>query len=122
MKKGTFELNNGDAANVMIKGNLWNIYCDKNDPYLKESSSDGYCCYTSKSIVVGDWDTETKYEDILEYKRKVVRHEIIHAFMFESGLSENISENRNNGHDEMMVDWIAMQYHDIKECFESLGL
>lgn len=39
-----------------------------------------------------------------KYKKKVARHEIVHAFFSESGLDTNYSE------DELLVDWIALQF------------
>ena len=38
----------------------------------------------------------------------MLRHEIVHAFMFESGLAENW-EHKNIGQEETVVDWFAIQ-------------
>ena len=46
--------------------------------------------------------------------RKVLRHEIIHAFLNESGLREN-SEWAYN---EEMIDWLAIMIPKINKCFE----
>ena len=48
------------------------------------------------------------------FMRKVLRHEIIHAFLNESGLREN-SEWAYN---EEMVDWLAIMIPKISKCFE----
>lgn len=73
------------------------------DPQL--IGNDGYCDPTSKTIVVVD-----EYEpdinnvaDLSVYDKKVLRHELIHAFLFESGLHDYSS-------DENIVDWIAAQF------------
>lgn len=42
-----------------------------------------------------------------------IRHELIHAFMFESGLGLNF-EHIEKGQEELMVDWFAIQYPKIK--------
>lgn len=47
---------------------------------------------------------------------KVLRHEIIHAFLFESGLQENY-HNEKWGHDEIMIDWFAIQFPKIQKAF-----
>jgi len=53
-------------------------------------------------------------------ERATIRHEIIHAFLFESGLGFNFEHNER-GQEELMVDWIAMQYPKIKAAFEKAG-
>lgn len=49
-----------------------------------------------------------------------MRHEIIHAFLFESGLSENFT-HPEYGHDETYVDWIASQFPKMCEVFKEVG-
>lgn len=61
---------------------------------------DGYCNYVKKEICVDSQCSK-------EYQKHILRHEIIHAFFFESGL-----ENYNN--DEILVNWIAMQFDKIE--------
>lgn len=47
---------------------------------------------------------------------KVIRHELIHAFIYESGLS---NENKWAENEEL-VDWIAIQFPKLKKCFEKI--
>ena len=54
-------------------------------------------------------------------KNRVIRHEILHAFMFESGLGYNFVWDKD-GVDETIVDWYAIQYPKIKQVFEQLGI
>lgn len=56
-------------------------------------------------------------ENIEEFKKKVLRHEIIHAFFGESGL-RSCSEYAE---DEELVDWIAIQFPKILKAFEQVG-
>ena len=52
-----------------------------------------------------------------------MRHEIVHAFLNESGLSD--SSNQYNGgwaKNEEMVDWLAIQWHKIDEVYKQLGV
>lgn len=82
------------------------------DSYLK--NYDGYCDKTSKRIVV---NTDNNDLDNVEvYIKKVLRHEIIHAFLYESGLQENFKHD-TWGHDETMIDWIAVQFPKILNVF-----
>ena len=69
---------------------------------------DGYCDSSVKKIKIdADLNNEpvignTK-ENLKEYKKKVIRHEIVHAYMEESGAS-----NHDEMHQERIVDWIAV--------------
>lgn len=79
---------------------------------------DGECEFYSRSIELRP--CEKMLEDAtVEAKRKryreVARHEIIHAFLFESGLDEYA---RN----EQLVDWIAMQFPKLNKVFSELEI
>ena len=52
--------------------------------------------------------------DIEPVQKKTLRHEIIHAFMFESGLDECSTW----GVDESLIDWIALQFPKMLKAFE----
>lgn len=80
---------------------------------------DGYCDKTSKCIVIGEKENDSELSDFDQYQRKVLRYEIIHAFLFESGLHE--SWQREQGHNESYVDWIAVQYPKMKKVFAEAG-
>lgn len=78
-----------------------------NDEML--SDKDGYCDDSVKLISVADFAAEKESldskRDIEAVKKKVLRHEIVHAFLCESGLAENSDWAQN----EELVDWIAIQ-------------
>lgn len=79
---------------------------------------DGYCDETAKLIRVTDY-SDTKDEplskkDLEKQIKKVTRHEILHAFAFESGLAENSPWAQN----EEMIDWIAIQGPKIHKVWE----
>lgn len=46
--------------------------------------------------------------------RQTIRHEIVHAFFFESGLSEM-------GIDEELVEWIACQFPKMQKAMQEAG-
>lgn len=85
-----------------------------NDAYLNKC--DGYCDKTSKKIVVKAKDDEDELDNYDVYLKKIKRHEIIHAFLFESGLHENF-KHETWGHDETMIDWIAVQFPKLLKAF-----
>lgn len=74
---------------------------------------DGCCDYTSREIRIRD-DNVNEVGDFDELMRKQLRHEIIHAFLAESGLQANYEHYRQFGHDETLVDWFAIQFPKIK--------
>ena len=87
------------------------------DKFLKDC--DGYCDKTSKKIVVASEDVDNELERFEEYQKKIIRHEIIHAFLIESGLQENF-KHQEWGHDETMIDWIAIQFPKLMQAFKEV--
>lgn len=90
---------------------------EEEDEALKDY--DGYCDETTKEIVVkqykrGEPDCK-KYLELQEQKNH--RHEIIHAFLFESGLAENSTWAQ----EEEMVDWFAKQFPKLVKAFQKCG-
>ena len=49
---------------------------------------------------------------------KTLKHEIVHCFIFESGLWNNCPWADN----EELTDWIAIQTPKLAKCFESLEI
>ena len=76
---------------------------------------DGYCDTSIKACVIDEMsDTSpSAKKNLPEYKKSVTRHEIIHAFLFESGL--DVCSWANN---EEMVDWLAIQFPKMQKAFE----
>jgi len=81
---------------------------------------DGYCDWTTKEIVV-EREMCGTLNDMDVYVRKVMRHEIVHAFLLESGLNECASNTDNWAMNEEMVDWIARQGQRIHNAWEMAG-
>lgn len=86
------------------------------DAFLEKC--DGYCDKTLRKIVVASESKESDLGDYSQYQRKVIRHEIIHAFLSESGLQENFEHLNQFGQEETMVDWIAIQFPKLRKAFE----
>lgn len=85
------------------------------DSFLEKC--DGYCDKSAKKIVVAKESPDSELGDYEWYQKKVKRHEIIHAFLFESGLHENWKHDEH-GHDETVVDWIAVQFPKMLKAFK----
>lgn len=75
------------------------------DPLLKEC--DGYCDESSKKIVVTTQNGNL--DDFKKYQKKCLRHEIIHAFLFESGLAENWGKAFNSYQHERRLHYWCRQ-------------
>ncbi len=81
---------------------------------------DGYCDWTTKEIVV-ERETEGSLGDMEAYIKKVLRHEIVHAFLFESGLAECSGDVGSWASNETMVDWFARQGEKIYNAWREAG-
>lgn len=90
----------------------------EDDKNLKDM--DGYCDKTTKKIVVSTPTPDSDLGDWKVYRNKIMRHEIIHAFLFESGLHENF-EHKQWGHEETFIDWVAVQFPKMFKAFEEAG-
>jgi hypothetical protein len=109
---------------VQILGTTYTVvYKDYNDdPFFKNREWSGYCSGARHLIVICNmrtypgWEHET--ESAAEYQqRKTLRHEVVHAFLNESGLSSS-----SNGMETWAtVDWFAAQGPKICRVWKQLG-
>lgn len=98
---------------IKILGTEYKIKHVKADE-AKAEDADGYHEPYSKEIVLVDIPKSSEtVENIEEYEKKVLRHEIVHAFLHESGLASNTDWARN----EEVVDWIALQFPKLLDVF-----
>ena len=91
---------------IKVLGNVWTIVERSEAEDEKLKSYDGYCDWTTRTIVV-EREMTGNLGDMEKYIRKVKRHEIIHAFLEESGLSESSCETEAWARNEEMIDWFA---------------
>ncbi len=85
----------------------------------------GYCSYGDHRIVVVDLNTVDNWknesgESKLRQKRATLRHEVIHAFLYESGLYGSSADVNAWSQNEEMVDWFALQFPKMLKVFEQL--
>lgn len=88
---------------------------------LNNEDIDGFTDNTSKLIVIRS-DNINNVGDFDYLQKKQLRHEIIHAFMSESGLQCNWQHIEQFGHDETTVDWFTIQSPKIFKVFTELDL
>ena len=108
---------------VSVLGTEYRIYLnvpESEDELLK--SYDGYCDKTTHRITVSGRSEECDLEEYGEYRKQVLRHEIIHAFLFESGLSgDAVWHVSGQEHPEQTIDWLARQFPKILKAFQEVG-
>lgn len=98
---------------------------DANTPDFENKC--GWCDWQQKLIVVGNPKSRNEWKDepeeSIQYNiKETTRHEIIHAFLYESGLHVNsgtISEQW--ALNEEMIDWIAIQVPKMVKAFKEAG-
>lgn len=104
---------------VNVLGTKYTIERTHDDPRLEDM--DGFCDETTKELVVetyaGDDGKPGVKADLDVQRKKVVRHEIVHAFLFESGLAENSSWAQN----EEIVDWISIMGPKLWAAWNAAG-
>ena len=84
--------------------------------------TDGFTDFSTKEISLLSVKQEPlSMADLKRYQRQVLRHEIIHAFLFESGLSACSHGIGAFATDEELVDWIAIQSPKIWRAFKEAG-
>lgn len=94
------------------------------DPEFDRKSWCGYCDYIAKKIVSCNMKTWPGYEfktedEIIACEKWNKRHEIVHAFLDESGLSDSATKYGGAwSKNEEMVDWFAMQGEKIYKAWQ----
>ena len=87
---------------------------------------EGYTDLFEKYIVIGNIEQREDLknepiEKINKIKNKILRHEIVHAFLYESGLTINSNCSDSWADNEEMVDWFAIQSPKIYRLYKELG-
>lgn len=114
---------------VNILGTEYTIEIHKvsDDEYMRLNRLAGYCAEEGKRIVVADASDKEHFPNMdeyeqKEYQKKVLRHEIVHAFLNESGLSDSASGVAESwAKHEEMVDWIAIQFPKMMVAFKEVN-
>lgn len=91
----------------------------------KLNEMEGYTDLYKKHIVIGnieerDYFKNEPKEKVNKIKNKILRHEIVHAFLYESGLDSNSNKAYSWADNEEMVDWIAIQSPKLLRVYQEL--
>lgn len=98
---------------LFILGSCWEVRIRKKEEEERLNDYIGFTDWTDRTIYLLDGRNIGNISDPGEMLKHVVRHEIVHAFLFESGLGDDWT-HPGNGHEETMVDWVAFQVHKIE--------
>lgn len=89
---------------------------------LQDIGADGATDHSIKLIKVGIFvPQKCSIADLEVYQLKVLRHELIHAFLYESGLAECSGSVDSWASNETMIDYFAYQHNKIHAVFEKAG-
>lgn len=100
------------------------------DPYLNDNPGcGGYCDTDAKVIVLPDFTDDRYYKrqhltpKAIDNRWKVgMRHELVHAFLAESGLDDNaLTWNHSWTNNEEMSDWIAIMGPRLIKAWQKCG-
>lgn len=106
-----------DLTEVTILGTKYKIlYCkdiDSDSEFSKNPDVGAYINHYKKNIVIN-----TKLDTFKCFLRSILLHELIHGFLFESGLdSESTDDWAEN---EEMIDWFALQFEKIEKVVDTI--
>ena len=104
---------------VSILGTEWTIFVEEK---TEDTYADAFCDNSIKEIHIAFYDDVDNLADMITERKTYVRHEIIHAFLHESGLAQNSNECECWSQNEEMVDWFARQFHKIEKVFKQLKI
>ncbi len=127
MEEKLFKVKN---TKVNILGTIYSIIFKKyeEDPDFKLRSAYGFCNMMTKTISICILDTipDQTITDVVYISnlyKEILRHEIVHAFLYESGLdSSSHSCDYGWATDEEIVDWIAIQSPKLVSIYNKLNL
>ena len=110
-------------ANIL--GTEYEIFFKSEQEDTRISNLWGFTDFHTKEIVIhSDIEKETNEscKNLADFKNKVLRHEILHAFLYESGLRENSYGSPAWAENEEMIDWFAIQIPKIVKVYKELNI
>jgi len=109
---------------VVVLGTEYKItFDDADDKELGGKLRMGYCFIDAREIHIADLETSDEWKkESKESKdrctRGILRHELVHAFLAESGLWGSTNKVSSWAMNEEMVDWIALQFPKLLKAFQ----
>lgn len=119
-------MKNYNLLRVNILGTEYSInYKDFSDDKAFEKYT-AYVDYWKKEILVCKVETRKEFafetnENLVIMIKQTLRHEIIHCFLYESGLSADSYSPDSWATSEEMIDWLALQGIKIYEAWKQAG-
>ena len=108
-----------NTKTVNVLGTDYSVIFASEQEEPRLSTRDGFCDDSAKEIYVDDMSNAAQSpdskKDLAAYRNKVMRHELTHAMLSESGLQSESDWARN----EELVDWIAIQGPKLVKLWES---
>lgn len=117
-----------ENTTVNILGTEYTITFENDEEVAKQMDASvgdygGFCNAYSHKIVISTLDKLHDTEEVKEIlKKENMRHEIVHAFLNESGLGYCASNTECWAKNEEMVDWFAIQSPKIFKVFQELNI
>ena len=106
-----------DKVNVL--GAEYKICVIAREENPKFQNCDAYVDFTTKEIFIEKFIPDANSVKDLEcYAKKVLRHEIVHAALYESGMDCCSSSAEAWAINEEMIDWIAIQSPKLFKMFK----
>lgn len=122
-----------NEISVKILGTKYTIKKAHEEPdiqYMLDQSCSGFCRFATKEILFFDHKDEVTFTwlkglnqiERLDYLKSTIRHEIVHAYLYESGLDSSSDSSSSWARHEEMIDWISLQSHKIYKTYKKLGI
>lgn len=111
----------GFCHNVNILGTEYTLSISTKEERPLLEDVDGYTDASTKEIIIDTFKKEKdSKQDVKQYTMQVIRHEVVHAYLEESGLSTNSAGCRSWATNEEMVDWFAIQFPKIEKTLKEI--
>lgn len=109
---------------VNILGSMWTVKFEPVSSSPRYEKCNGWCDNSVKECHIGIRpESDMQQMKMIDFYKSIARHEIIHAFLYESGIVTAASIRTNKWcKDEMMIDWMAAQMPKIYDVFEQLNI
>jgi hypothetical protein len=109
------------SVGVSILGTeyILHICPSSKDKRFEELNCAGFCDESTHELFVSnltDPKEKVSVSDSMYCIRVAIRHEMVHAFLYESGLGSDW-EHKEFGHEETTVDWIARKLPAMYEAY-----
>lgn len=122
MCTGTNQPHRESGKIVHILGTEYKILIIDENDYRYCRDADGWCDTQAKEILLFNYTQSVdSIKDLVAYQNKVLRHEIVHAFLYESGVWQNSLSCESWAKNEEMVDWISIQEPKLHKAFKEAG-